>query len=252
MIDAIIIENEKPQIEYITKLLAKNFPEINVTAICSSVPDGIEKVLTLQPQLLFLDVELPPFTGFDLLEKTRGMGYEVIFTTSFNQYAIKAIKFCALDYIEKPFGVDELKVAIDKFKNSKNGGSRRKIEALLNNLQAKNPQGKQIGLPVLGGIEFIRVDEIIRCQSSNNYTDIFLTTSKTLTITKTLKIVEDMLKDHQFYRVHDSHMVNMNMIKSYMKGGEGGVVYMTNKSEVDVSRRRKDGFLNALKELGMI
>jgi len=252
MINTIIIENEKPQSDYLAKHLEKYFPEITLQAVCDNIPEGIDKVNQLHPQLLFLDVELPPYTGFDLLEKTRSVNYEVIFTTSFNKYAIKAIKFCALDFIEKPYGVEDLKEAIERFKNKQHQGTARKIDVLLSNLQVQHKQGTQIGLPVLGGLEFIRVEDIIRCKSSNNYTDIFLTQGKFHTITKTLKYVEDLLKDHQFYRIHDSHLVNLSHIKSYKKGGEGGVVLLNDNTEVDVSRRRKEGFLTTLSDWNMI
>src|SRR5687768_6259130 len=157
MISTIIIENEKPQSDFLIKTL-ENFPEIKILTVCDNIPDGIKKVNQLNPQLLFLDVELPPYTGFDLLEKTRDINYEVIFTTSFNQYAKKAIKFCALDYIEKPFGMEELKEAIDRYKNKIFHGNALQIDALLNNLHVQHKQGTQIGLPVLGGIEFVKVD----------------------------------------------------------------------------------------------
>ncbi len=252
MINTIIIENEKPQSDYLVKHLEKFFPEITIQAVCDNIPEGIDQVNHLKPQLLFLDVELPPYTGFDLLEKTRSVNYEVIFTTSFNKYAIKAIKFCALDFIEKPYGVEDLKEAIERFKNKQHQGTARKIDVLLSNLQVQHKQGAQIGLPVLGGLEFIKVEDIIRCKSSNNYTDIFLTQGKFHTITKTLKYVEDLLRDHQFYRIHDSRLVNLSHIKSYKKGGEGGVVLLNDNTEVDVSRRRKEGFLKTLSDWNMI
>src|ERR1043166_1064526 len=106
MIKTVIVENEVRQSEHLTALLAKHFPEVDLIAICDSVPDAVSKVKDLLPHLLFLDVEMPPYTGFDLLEQTKGQNYEVIFTTSFNKYAVKAIKFCALDFLEKPFGPD--------------------------------------------------------------------------------------------------------------------------------------------------
>lgn len=255
MIDAVIVENEPPQIEYITGLIKKKFPEVRILAVCDNVPDGVTRVRELKPELIFLDIDLPPHTGFNLLEQTRGMDYEVIFTTSFNQFALQAIKFCALDYIEKPFGDEELKEAINRYKNRRgrnNGLSKLQIDTLLNNLHLSKEKGQQIGLPILGGIDFIQVDLIVRCQSCNNYTDLFLQDGRRITVTRTLKIVEDLLKDHQFFRIHDSHMINLNHIKRYMKGGEGGVVIMSDKSETDVSRRRKDGFVRELRKRGML
>jgi len=252
MIRTIIIENEKPHSDYLTAMLAKEFPEIEVMAICDSVPEGIRQIHSLQPQLIFLDVELPPYTGFDLLEKTSSLNYEVIFTTSYNQYAAKAFRFCALDFIEKPFGLDELKEAISRYKNMAATGSKKNIEALLYNARQKDKTFQKVGIPILGGLDFIMVSEIIRCQSTNNYTDFYLTGRRKITATKTLKWVDDLLHDHHFFRAHDSHLINLNHIKRYMKGGEGGVVELSEGQEVDISRRRKEEFLKILSELKMI
>src|SRR5258705_12955150 len=138
MIETLIIENEKPQSDYLLNLLSKSFPEVHVPVVCDSIPDGIKKVKSLQPQLLFLDIELPPYTGFDLLEQTREQQYEVIFTTSYNKYAVKAIKFCALDFIEKPISEDDLREALMRFKKKVATGSAKHIDALLHNLKSQD------------------------------------------------------------------------------------------------------------------
>jgi len=252
MIKAIIVENEAPHIKNITDLLAKNFPEIDVQAICTSVPDGIDKVKALQPQLLFLDIELPPYTGFDLLEQTNTLGYKVIFTTSHNQYAVKAFRFCALDYIMKPFGIDDLREALNKYKDQAFQGSRESINALLHNVRQSDSGMQKVGIPVLGGLDFLTVSEIIYCKSEDNCTDFFLNGKKKVTATKTLKWVEQLLTEHRFFRVHDSYLINLNHIKKYKKGGEGGVVELSEQYEADVSRRRKEDFLKTLSELNMI
>jgi two-component system LytT family response regulator len=206
----------------------------------------------LRPQLIFLDVELPPYTGFDLLEQVRNINYEVIFTTAFNKYALKAIKFCALDFIEKPFSADDLKEAIERYKSKAATGSARHIDALLHNIRSTDKTSEQVGIPVLGGFDFLKVGDIIYCKASGNCTDFYLVNKGKVTATKTLKWVEDFLRDYFFARVHDSHLVNLNHIKSYRKGGEGGVVLLTDKHEVDISRRRKDDFLKVLAERKII
>ena len=252
MIKTIIIENEKPQADYLSGLLAKHFPEIDILKICSSVPEGITAVNTLQPDLIFLDVELPPYTGFDLLEQTRSFNFEIIFTTSFNKYAAKAFRFCALDFIEKPFGIEELKEAVSRYKNFAATGSKKNIDALLHNVKQTDASMQKVGIPVLGGLDFITVSEIIYCKSENNCTDFYLTNKRKITATKTLKWVDELMREHNFFRVHDSYLINLNHIKKYKKGGEGGVVELTDQKEADVSRRRKDDFLNALSKLKMI
>ncbi|MEO8146148.1 MAG: LytTR family DNA-binding domain-containing protein [Bacteroidia bacterium] len=252
MIKTIIVENEKPHFEYLVDLLKKHFPEIDILKICSSVPDGIKEVNDLQPELIFLDVELPPYTGFDLLEHTRSVSCEVIFTTSWNKYAVQAFRFCALDFIVKPFGVDELKEAVDRYKNLTATGSKKKIEVLLHNVKQTNVAMQKVGLPVLGGIDFITVAEIILCKSEDNCTDFYLTGKRKITATKTLKWVDELMREHNFFRVHDSYLINLNHIKKYKRGGEGGTVELTDSLEADVARRRKDDFLKALSDLKMI
>lgn len=252
MIRTIVIENEKPQSDYLTALLSKHFPEIDVLKVCHTVPDGIREVNALHPELIFLDVELPPYTGFDLLEKTRSINCQVIFTTSFNKYASKAFRFCALDFIEKPFGVEELKEAIDRYKTLAATGSKKNIDALLHNVKQTDAAMQKVGIPVMGGLDFITVSEIIYCKSEDNCTDFYLTSKRKLTATKTLKWVDELMHEHNFFRIHDSYLINLNHIKKYKKGGEGGVVELTDQKEADVSRRRKDDFLKALSDLNMI
>lgn len=252
MIKTIIVENEKPQSDIFVGLLTKHFPEVDILKICNSVPDGIKEVNALRPKLVFLDVELPPYTGFDLLEQTQSVNFEVIFTTSFNKYAAKAFRFCALDFIEKPFGVDELKEAISRYKNLAATGSKKNIEALLHNVKQTDAALQKVGIPVLDGLDFITVAEIIFCKSENNCTDFYLTAKRKIRATKTLKWVEELMREHNFFRVHDSYLININHIKKYIRGGEGGMVELTDKYEADVSRRRKDAFLKALTDLNMI
>ncbi|MEO8087139.1 MAG: LytTR family DNA-binding domain-containing protein [Bacteroidota bacterium] len=252
MIRTIVIENEKQQSDYLITLLVKHFPEVDVLKICNSVPDGIKEVNSLQPDLIFLDVELPPYTGFDLLEQTRIVNCEVIFTTSFNKYAAKAFRFCALDFIEKPFGVDELKEAINRYKTLAATGSKKNIDALLHNVKQTESSMLKVGIPVIGGIDFVTVSEIILCKAEDNCTDFHLTNKRKVTATKTLKWVDELMREHHFFRVHDSFLINLNHIKKYKKGGEGGVVELTDQKEADVSRRRKDDFLKALSDLKMI
>jgi two-component system LytT family response regulator len=252
MIRSIIVENEKQHSEYLSALLNKHFPEIDILSICDSVPDGVEKIKTIDPELVFLDVELPPYTGFDLLEQTRGQKHEVIFTTSFNKYASKAFRFCALDFIEKPFGVEELNEAITRYKNLSATGSRKSIDVLLHNVRQTDPGMQKVGIPVTGGLDFLQVSDIIMCKSEDNCTRFFLPAKKQTLATKTLKWVEELLHEHAFFRVHDSYLINLNHIRKYKRGGEGGIVELTDQYEADVSRRKKDNFLNMLSELKMV
>jgi two-component system LytT family response regulator len=254
MISTLIVENEKQHSDYLNNLLLKHYPETKVLAVCNTVADGIEKIKTSNPQLIFLDVELDyPNTGFDLLESCRPWNFTVIFTTSYNQYAAKAFRFCALDYIEKPFGADDLKEAMQRFKAlPAHIESATKIDALLYNVRQTNHAMDKIGIPILKGIEFIRLDEIIFCKADDNCTIFYLTDKRKIVATKTLKWVEELLREHDFFRVHDSYLINLHHITRYVKGGEGGVAELTDRYEADVSRKRKKDFLKLLADLKMI
>ena len=252
MIRSIIIEDVKDDSNKLLALLEKQFPEIEILAVCHSVPDGVMEVNALKPELIFLDVQLPPYTGFDLLDQTRFVNYEVIFITNFHKYASLAFRFCALDYIVKPFHADDLKEAISRYKNIVETGSRKKIDALLHNMRQTDNSLQKLGIPVLNGLNFITISEIIFCQAKDNYSHFHLTGKRTIIATRTLKWVEELLRDLSFFRVHDSYLINLHHIHKYKRGGEGGVVELTERFEVDVARRRREGFIKKLTVLGII
>jgi two-component system LytT family response regulator len=253
MIRILLVENEQPNITYLTGILKKDFPEIELLAVCTNILEATEKINLLKPDVVFLDIELDVKDGgFQILNHTRSVDYEVIFTTSHAEYAARAFRFCALHFLLRPFGTEDVQEAIKRYKEKAGKGSKKNIDALLHNVKQSDKGLQKVGIPILGGMEFIIVAEIIRCQSSNNYTDFFLTGKRKITASKTLKWVDDLLSDHNFFRVHDSHLINLHHIKKYMKGGEGGVVELSEQQEVDVSRRKKDDFLKVLSDLKMI
>lgn len=253
MIKTVLVENEIQASNFLKDLLAKHFPEIEVAAICNTVESGVQKIKALKPQLVFLDVELDlPNTGFHLLEQTKDCSFGVIFVTSYNKYAAKAFRFCAIDFIEKPYGDEELIEAVNKFKSTPSLNAEKKKEALLYNVSHTNHLVHKIGIPVTGGLDFITLNEIIFCRADDNCTQFYLINKQKLLATKTLKWVDELLRDHQFCRVHDSYIINMHHIKKYKKGGEGGVVELTDRYEADVSRRKKEDFLKMLSDMKMI
>lgn len=232
-------------------MLSKHFPEVDVIDTIDNIPEAIERVKSIKPDLIFLDIELPPYTGFNLLEETRELDFHTIFTTSFNQYAIKAFKFSAVHYLEKPYGLDDMREAMDLYKKrSGQGIDRNSVDALLHNLK-ENEENQVIGFPILGGLDFISVKDILWCKADNNYTQVRLTDEKRLTVSKTLKKVESLLSEYNFFRVHNSYLINLNHMRKYRKG-DGGEVVMSDGYEVDVSRNRKEAFLEVLKAKGVI
>ena len=245
MIDAIIIDDERHSCDALEMLIAKCCPQIQVAAICHSAEDGIKKIHELKPQLIFLDIEMPHMNGFQMLEQMDSINFEIIFTTSYDQYAITAFKFSALDYLLKPVDREELEKAVQKVAKKISPPVSQQLEILLQKINLPTRAVQKIALPTMQGLEFVPVDTIVSCSSSNNYTEFFLTDKKRLLVSRTLKEVEDMLADHSFLRVHNSHVVNLNSITRYVKG-EGGYLVMSDNSTVDVSRSRKEFLLQKL------
>ena len=181
-------------------------------------------------------------------KEIKKIDFDVIFTTAFEKYAVQAFRMCAVDYLLKPVDKDYLKQAIDKLKEKYSGNLSGNLDVLFHNL--KNVQGlsKRICIPVMNGYEVFQINDIIRCESSVNYTTLFIKGNRKLTVAKTLKEFEDILTAYNFFRVHNSHLINMNYIKTYNKS-KGGFVVLTDNSVIEVSVRRKDDFLKKLVEM---
>ncbi len=245
MIRAIIIDDERHSCDALKMLLDKFCPQVQVTTICHSGNDGIKKITELNPNLIFLDIEMPHMNGFQMLEQLPKIDFEIIFTTSYDQYAITAFKFSALDYLLKPVDREELEKAVQKVSKKINPAISQQLEILMQKINQPSVLVKRIALPTMQGLEFVPIETIISCSSSNNYTEFFLTGKKRLLVSRTMKETEDMLAGHSFLRVHNSHVVNLNAITRYVKG-EGGYLVMVDGSSVDVSRARKDMLLQRL------
>ncbi len=253
MIKCIIIENENKHSKHLSSLLAKYFPEIDVISICSTVPDGVLQVNKVKPELLFLDVELQPYTGFDLLEQTTNLNYKVVFTTSHNKYAVRAFEFCALDYLLKPYGISELKRSIDRYKQTTNTGTQNEqLQSLLRNLKQSEIDDLEIYIPVKNGEHKLKLGNIICCATGGNGITFNLSNNESLTISKTLNWVEERLNDYYFFRVHDSYLVNLHHVKKITHVREGAEIILSDGNTVEVSKRKKAVFLEAVNHLNIL
>ncbi|WP_343303616.1 LytTR family DNA-binding domain-containing protein [Chitinophaga niabensis] len=244
-IKAIIVDDEQHCIDALQTMLQKKCPEVTVLAGVNSVQDAKQIIDDLRPDLVFLDVEMPHQNGFELLKLYDKVHFDVIFTTAYEQYALKAIKFNALDYLLKPFSVQELQEALRKFHErrlNKQDNSTAPLEVFLQNMKTLQQTNKKIALPTINGLVFMPVQNIVRCESTGNYTKIFFTDKKQLLVSKPLKEFEELLTDVDFFRVHNSHLINLQQMESYIQG-EGGFALMSDGTQVEVSRRRKADFL---------
>ena len=249
MIKCLIIDDEQHCIDSLSGLIQKKFSHVlQVAAAVQSVAEGLRALREHQPQLVFLDVHIGEETGFDFLRQLPHRNLDIIFTTAYEKYAVQAFRFSATDYLLKPVDEDELATAVEKVKNTRTPAEmNRKFETLLENIdQLKQyTPPKKIIVPTVNGFELIPVIDILRCQSDINYTTIYMKDRQKLVVAKTLKEFEEMLEDYNFFRIHNSHLVNLAYIKSYNKG-KGGSVIMTDNTEIEVSTRRKEDFLKKL------
>lgn len=245
MITAIIIDDEQHGVDRVEKLLEPYGDSIALISHFSTVDSGIKGIKTLNPDVVFLDVQIHDKTGFDVLKAVDHHTFEVIFTTAFETFAVQAFKFSAVDYLLKPIDEDDFKLAINKL-NSKIEAKdfSKKVNALLSNISKSDGQ-KKITIPTIDGLEFLEVSNIIRCEADVNYTTIFTNDSKKIMVSKTLKSFEALLVNCNFFRVHNSHLINLDYIKKYTKG-KGGYVTLADNSTIEVSTRRKDDFLKAI------
>ena len=250
MINAILVDDEEHCRQTLSNMLDKHFSDkVNLMAQCCTVEEGVATIKKLKPQLIFLDVEIGNSTGFNLLQQLDDFNFEVIFTTAHNHYAMQAIKFSALDFLLKPFGVDDMREALSRLQQKINAAdANEQFKILFENLKKMNNPAKKLALPTLNGINFVPIQDIIRCESDINYTTFYLMNKNKIVVAKTLKEFEEMLEGYNFFRVHNSHLINLAHIKNYVKG-EGGIVTMIDDSSVDVSRRRKEEFMKKLAEM---
>lgn len=249
MFSTLIIDDERDQQVHLSGLIEKHFPQYNILDICSTVDEGIEKAHKLNPQLVFLDVMLPPKTGFDFLEGMKQINFEVIFSTSYEKYALNAIKLSAVDFLLKPFGLDDLRPALQKFeKRFTEKASLSNLQLLLENVRTNTSDKMRIALPVMSGYSFVQISDIIRCQSDDMYTTFFFADKSKLMVSRSMKECEELLSDYGFFRTHTSHMINLRYLKEYIRG-DGGQVKLTDGSVIDVSRRRKEEFLAIIDRL---
>lgn len=241
MLKSVIVDDEYKSRESMRILLEEFCDSVEVCALCQNVDEGIQAIRKFKPEVVFLDVQMQRETGFDLLTKIQNINFEVIFTTAHSEYAIKAFKFSAIDYLLKPIDLEELKFAINKVNKKLYDNISLRLEHLVQNLRSTSENYK-LALPTSDGLFFVKVSDIIYCEASSNYTEIVTEDGKKHLVSRTLKEYDDMLTDHNFYRIHNSYLINLNAIKKYVRG-EGGYVVMNNDRSLDVSKRKKEGFL---------
>lgn len=244
-IQAILIDDEINSLQNLQQKLQEFCPSIKVAAIVQRPEEAILLIRQHKPDVVFLDIEMPRMNGFKMLEEFKEIDFEVIFITAYNHYAIDAIRLSAFDYLVKPVAIKELQAAVNRLFYAKKKKSAERLEVLKKSMAEIKTQENKIAIPTSEGIEFFQIKNIVRIESSSNYSKLILNDGQNILVTKLLKDFEEMLLNYRFYRVHNSHLINLDYIKKYIRG-DGGQIVMQNGDMIDVSRRKKDEFLKII------
>ncbi len=242
MITALLVDDEKKNRDSLKKLLTEYCPAVDVIGEASSVEEALAFFKKQRPQLVFLDVEMPKGSGFDLLRQVDKIDFKIIFVTAHSHYAIKAIRFSAVDYLLKPVDTDDLIEAVRKASEEKSVNTDEHYKGLLNNLNSSNSY--KLAIPIKDGFAFLAPDEIIRLQADGTYTHIYTSTEK-YTGTKNIKEYEQLLADQNFFRSHNSHLINLKHVKRFSRL-DGYFVHMSDSSVAEISRRKKEEFIEMM------
>ncbi len=247
MLKAIIIDDEEMGRIALREKLTHYCTDVEVIGYAEDGTTGLQLIESSNPDIVFLDIEMPIMGGFEMLSQLKDQSFHLIFTTAYDQYAIKAIRFAAFDYLLKPIDIDELKQAVSRIQQETIRDTREKLEVLRHNLQSESVMDK-IAVPTLEGLLFLTIENIVHLEADGNYTTIYLSNGTKEVTSRTLKDYEDLLPKSLFFRCHHSHLVNLKTIKRYIKG-DGGQIELENGHYVAVSRRKKDDFLSKFKSL---
>ena len=242
MISAVIIDDELHSLETLSWKINEYCEGVQVLATFSDPTIGLAYLESNEVDLLFLDIEMPVLSGFDVLQKISNVNFDVIFTTAYDEYGIKAIKYSALDYLLKPIDSEELQNAIAKYRDKKHQSiSPEQLDVLFSSLRKDLSGQQKIALATKESIELVKPQDIILCESDNNYTMVYMDGRKKL-ISKTLKEFEELLVPHNFFRTHQSYLVNIEHIREYVRQ-DGGYLLMSNQKNVPVSRNKREGVM---------
>ncbi len=239
---AIIIDDELNAREMLEWLIKTWCKEVEVSALCASAEEGLKAIRDYQPDIVFLDIEMPHMNGFEMLEKLQGdQSFELVFTTAYDQYAIRAFRFSAFNYLLKPVDHDELKQTVDRIQRKKHHATNEQLDLLMEQLKSMRPSVQRLALSTGDGLRFVKTEEILYCQAESNYTQVMLVSGERILVSKTLKDIDETLAGEDFSRVHNSFVVNINQIKKFVRG-DGGYVLMNDGQQITIARSKRDEF----------
>lgn len=239
-IRAVIVDDTGYYIDLLQAILTEHFPEVKILETFTDPVKASKQLKGLDPDLLFLDVQMPGLNGFELLEKIQPFDFEVIFTTSYDKFALQAIQMHALHYLIKPVDLDELQKALERFKKSKN--KNQVSSQTMQSISALKLTVNKFAVPTVDGMSFINLNDVIRLEADGNYSNIHLASNEKIVSSKNLGYFDELLMERGFFRLHASHLINLNHIAKYVRG-DSAYVLMTDKSHITIARRKKDEFM---------
>lgn len=239
--NAIIVDDESHSIETLEWLLATYCPDVRILTTCRSGAEALEAFRSLQPDVVFMDIEMPKMNGFDVLDQVKNRTFEVVFITAYDQFAVRAFRYAAINYLLKPVDPDELSATIARIREKKSPTSLDQMELLFQNLMRKNESVGRIALSSSDGLIFVQTADILYCRAESNYTQFVLQNGKKILVARTLKDIDETLSGKDFFRVHASYLVNINHIVRFVRG-DGGYIVMPDDTQITISRAKKDEF----------
>jgi two-component system, LytTR family, response regulator len=244
MIRCVLIDDEADSLEVMEMLLKTYCPQVKIEAICNNAEKGIAAINQFRPDVVFLDIEMPNMNGFDMLEKFDELFFEVVFITAYHQFAIKAFRYSALNYLLKPVDPDDLLETIRRIEKNKTVPLKEQMELLMQSVTGTASQTiARIALTTSYGMLFVETKDIIYCESDNNYTSVKMAGGKKILVSKTLKEIDETLSGPDFYRIHNSFLINLGHIQKFVRG-DGGYIVMDDEKVVTISRTKKQEFLD--------
>ncbi|MEM7105487.1 MAG: LytTR family DNA-binding domain-containing protein [Bacteroidota bacterium] len=242
MLKSILIDDEPKCLDSLRLDLQDHCPQVIIVAKCQSGKEGLKAIKKYKPDLVFLDIEMPWMNGFEMLELVDNIEFDVVFTTAYDQFAVKAFRMSAVDYLLKPIDAEDLQNAVQKVVEKNHPAfSKQQLEVLVNNMSSQTPS-QRVALPVKEGFDFILVKDILYCEADGSYTKVFLSNKKSMYIVRSLKEMEALVIDHPFCRIHHSYLINLNHTVKYIRG-DGGYVIMVDGANLNVSRNRKEALM---------
>lgn len=238
---AVIIDDEKHSTEMLEWLLQTYSPEVEILAVCHSGEEGLKALQRHQPDLVFMDIEMPRMNGFDVLDQLQDRKFELVFITAYDQFAVRAFKYAAVNYLLKPVDPDDLTATLARIRDKKSPTGPAQMELLFQSLINKQQQVERIALSSGDGLVFVNTSEITYCKAESNYTQVVLQNGRKILVARTLKDLDETLSGKDFFRVHASYLVNINHISRFVRG-DGGYIVMPDDAQITISRSKRDEF----------